>query len=95
MHREHLNQKEGMLFLYPYNQEIKMWMKNTLISLDMIFFDNRGKIIEIFKKTTPKDLTPIGPNVKLKGVLEINGGLTSYLNINKGDLIIHPSLNGK
>ena len=45
--------------------------------------------------TTPKDLTPIGPNIKLKGVLEINGGLTSYLNINKGDLIIHPSLNGK
>ena len=45
--------------------------------------------------TTPKDLTPIGTNIKLKGVLEINGGLTSYLNINKGDLIIHPSLNGK
>lgn len=95
MYREHLNQKEGMLFLYPYNQVIKMWMKNTLISLDMIFFNNKGKIIEIFKMTTPKDLTPIGPNVKLKGVLEINGGLTSYLNINKGDLIIHPSLNGK
>ena len=95
MYREQLNQKEGMLFLYPYNQVIKMWMKNTLISLDMIFFNNKGKIIEIFKMTTPKDLTPIGPNVKLKGVLEINGGLTSYLNINKGDLIIHPSLNGK
>jgi len=95
MYREHLNQKEGMLFLYPKNQVIKMWMKNTFIPLDMIFVNNYGEIIEIYKMTTPKNLTPIGPDLKLKAVLEINGGLTTYLNINKGDLIIHPSLNGK
>ena len=95
MYRKELKQNEGMLFLYPKKQIIKMWMKNTLIPLDMIFINNSGKIIDIFKMTIPKDLTPIGPDLKLKGVLEINGGLTSYLNINKGDLIIHPSLNGK
>ena len=95
MYRKELKQTEGMLFLYPEKQIIKMWMKNTLIPLDMIFTNNNGKIIDIFKMTIPKDLTPIGPDVKLKGVLEINGGLTSYLNINKGDFIIHPSLNGK
>ena len=95
MYRKELKQTEGMLFLYPEKQIIKMWMKNTLIPLDMIFINNNGKIIDIFKMTIPKDLTPIGPNVKLKGVLEINGGLTSYLHINKGDFIIHPSLNGK
>ncbi|MFL2683215.1 MAG: DUF192 domain-containing protein [Alphaproteobacteria bacterium] len=95
MYRKELKQNQGMLFLYPEKQIIKMWMKNTLIPLDMIFINNRGKIIDIFKMTIPKDLTPIGPDVKLKGVLEINGGLTSYLNINKGDFIIHPTLNGK
>lgn len=95
MYRKELKQTEGMLFLYPEKQIIKMWMKNTLIPLDMIFINNNGKIIDIFKMTIPKDLTPIGPDVKLKGVLEINGGLTSYLNINKGDFIIHPSLSGK
>ena len=95
MYRKELKQTEGMLFLYPEKQIIKMWMKNTLIPLDMIFINNSGKIIDIFKMTIPKDLTPIGPDLKLKGVLEINGGLTSYLNINKGDLIFHPSLNGK
>lgn len=95
MYRKELKQTEGMLFLYPEKQIIKMWMKNTLIPLDMIFINNSGKIIDIFKMTIPKDLTPIGPDVKLKGVLEINGGLSSYLNINKGDFIIHPSLNGK
>ena len=90
MYREQLKQNEGMLFIYPEKQIIKMWMKNTLIPLDMIFIDENGKIIEIFKMTIPKDLTPIGPEVNLKGVLEINGGLTSYLNINLGDLIIYP-----
>ena len=95
MYRKELKQTEGMLFLYPEKQIIKMWMKNTLIPLDMIFINKSGKIIDIFKMTIPKDLTPIGPDVKLKGVLEINGGLTSYLNINKGDFIIHPSLNGE
>ena len=95
MYRKELKQTEGMLFLYPKKQIIKMWMKNTLIPLDMIFINKSGKIIDIFKMTIPKDLTPIGPDVKLKGVLEINGGLTSYLNINKGDFIIHPSLNGE
>ena len=95
MYRKELKQTEGMLFLYPKKQIIKMWMKNTLIPLDMIFINKSGKIIDIFKMTIPKDLTTIGPDVKLKGVLEINGGLTSYLNINKGDFIIHPSLNGE
>jgi hypothetical protein len=95
MYRKKLKQNEGMLFIYPKNQIIKMWMKNTLIPLDMLFINENGKIIEIIKMTIPKDLTPVGPEVNLKGVLEINGGLTSYLNINKGDFIIHPSLNGK
>ncbi len=95
MYREQLKQNEGMLFIYPEKQIIKMWMKNTFIPLDMIFIDENGKIIKIIKMTSPKDLTPIGPEVKLKSVLEINGGLSSYLNINIGDKIIYPYLNGK
>jgi uncharacterized protein len=95
MFRNNLKQNEGMLFIYPKNQIIKMWMKNTLIPLDMIFIDENGEIEEIYKMTTPNDLTPLGPEVNLRGVLEINGGLTTYLNIKKGDLIIHSSLNRK
>ena len=84
----------GLIGTQTRVQYVKMWMKNTFIPLDMIFVNNYGEIIEIYKMTTPKNLTPIGPDLKLKAVLEINGGLTTYLNINKGDLIIHPSLNG-
>ena len=95
MHRTSIKQNEGMLFIYPKNQVIKMWMKNTLIPLDMLFIKGNGEIEKIFRMTTPKDLTPLGPDVKLKAVLEIQGGLTTYLKIKKGDYIIHKSLNGK
>ena len=99
MNRSKIRQNEGMLFIYPKNQIIKMWMKNTLIPLDMIFIKDDGEIEKIIKMTTPKDVTVLGPEVKLKAVLEINGGITSYLNIKKGDYVMHESLvkniNGK
>ena len=66
-------------------------MKNTFIPLDMIFIKDNGEIEKIIKMTTPKDLTVVGPQVKLKAVLEINGGITSYLNIKKGDYVIYKS----
>jgi uncharacterized membrane protein (UPF0127 family) len=92
MHRNSISQNAGMLFIYPKNQVIKMWMKNTLIPLDMIFIKDNGEIEKIFKMTTPKDLTVLGPEIKLKAVLEVNGGLTTYLDIKKGDYILHESL---
>ena len=95
MHRKNLKQNQGMLFIYPSNQIIKMWMKNTLIPLDMIFIKENGQIENIIKMTKPNDLTPIGPEVELKAVLEINGGLTTYLKIKKGHFIIHPIFTGK
>jgi len=91
MNRSDIKQNEGMLFIYPKNQIIKMWMKNTLIPLDMIFIKENGEIEKIIKMTTPKDLTVLGPEVKLKAVLEINGGITSYLNIKEGDFVMYKS----
>jgi len=89
MHRKTLAQNQGMIFIYPKEQIVKMWMKNTYIPLDMIFIKDNGIIESITKMTKPRDLTPIGPNLPVKAVLELNGGMTTYLNIKKGDIVIH------
>ena len=53
---------EGMLFVFDSPREIAMWMKNTLISLDMIFVNAAGKIIRVAQDTTPmsEDTIPSG-----------------------------------
>ena len=88
MHRKLLKQNDGMIFIYPKPQIVKMWMKNTYIPLDMIFIKENGEIDTIIKMTRPLELKPLGPNTLIKAVLEINGGLTTYLNIKKGDIVI-------
>ena len=88
MNRKTLEQNHGMVFIYPKPQFVKMWMKNTYIPLDMIFIKENGEIDTIIKMTRPLELKPLGPNTLIKAVLEINGGLTTYLNIKKGDIVI-------
>ena len=88
-----LKENMGMLFVYPRSQIVKMWMKNTIISLDMIFIKKNGKIVYISPNTTPHDLTPLGPDTKVRGVLEIVGGLTEKLKINSSSTINHRVFN--
>ena len=79
-----------MLFVYPFNQQVTMLMKNTQIPLDMIFINTNGDIEDIIRMTIPNSLTHLTTKNKVKAVLEINGGLSKYLKINKGDKVIHP-----
>jgi uncharacterized membrane protein (UPF0127 family) len=64
-------------------------MKNTFISLDIIFIDAEGRIISIAEKTTPLSLTPLPSGGEARGVLEINGGLSAKLGIKVGDRVHH------
>ena len=93
MFRNKLAMNQGMLFIYPYNQHVTMWMKNTLIPLDMIFINENGSIEDIVYMTTPNSLSHITIKNRVKAVLEINGGLSKYLKINKGDKIIYSTFN--
>lgn len=77
----------GMLFVLDKPQVNTMWMKNTLIPLDMIFINADKKIVKIHKNAIPHDLTPISTEFKVKYIIELNGGMTDKLGISIGDML--------
>ena len=70
MHRKALAPDAGMLFVYARPGEVAMWMKNTLISLDMMFISAEGEIVRIAERTVPLSLATIESGSPAKGVLE-------------------------
>ncbi|VAW43955.1 FIG007785: exported protein [hydrothermal vent metagenome] len=95
MYREHMADDEGMLFVFPDTQRRAFWMKNTLIPLDILYFDQNQKLVSISENTPPcKNTTTRCPNYPsakpAKYVLEINAGLSQQYGFKSGDkLIIH------
>ena len=88
MYIESLPSNHGMLFKFDTPRITSMWMKNTYISLDLLFIDKNQTIIKIHSDAKPLNLNSIASKLKVKWVLEINGGLAEELEINLGDKII-------
>ena len=80
----------GMLFIHPSERMISMWMKNTLIPLDMVFMDRSGVVTHIAENTVPGSLDTISSMQPALAVLELNGGLAARLGIRPGDFVRHP-----
>jgi uncharacterized membrane protein (UPF0127 family) len=91
MFRQELAPDAGMLFLYAADQQITMWMKNTLIPLDMLFIAGDGRILNIAERTIPGSLAAIPSDGPARGVLEVNGGTAARLGIKKGDRVVYPA----
>lgn len=89
MEREFLARDEGMLFLYDSERMVSMWMKNTLIPLDMLFVDDDGIVRHIARKTEPLSLDVISSRVPVVAVLEIPGGVAQDLGIAVGDRVAY------
>ena len=85
--RTYVPKDSGMIFTSERPKIWHMWMKDTQVSLDMLFFDENGKIVKVAERAAPFSLKVISSDVPVKGVLEINGGLSSYLGIKPGDKI--------
>lgn len=91
MFRKDLDDNAGMLFIWPVDQEIDMWMKNTEIPLDMLFLDKAGNIIKIIANAVPEDLTVLSSGVPARAVVEIGGGQTEKQSIKLGDRVVSPA----
>jgi len=84
-----MDEHAGMLFMFPENQRVSMWMKNTYISLDLLFLNAQGKIDYIAASATPKSTAIIGPPTPEYAVLELKGGACERLGITVGDVVLH------
>jgi len=93
MYRKELADGKGMLFDFSPEQQISMWMKNTYISLDMIFIRADGRILRIAENTEPLSTKIISSGGLAKGVLEVIGGTAQKYGIQPGDRVAHPLFN--
>ena len=93
MFRENLNIDKGMLFIFPNESKASMWMKNTLISLDIIFISKNYKIVDIINNAKAMSKEILTSKVKAKYALEINAGLVKKLNIKIGNNIYFEEIN--
>ncbi|PJA96361.1 MAG: hypothetical protein CO129_06930 [Ignavibacteriales bacterium CG_4_9_14_3_um_filter_34_10] len=87
MFRKKLDINQGMLFIFDYEDYQSFWMKNTVLSLDMIFVNKNNEIIKIHKHTTPfseQSYPSINPSIY---VIEVNAGYTDQFSIKEGDKV--------
>jgi len=89
MYRPRLPAEAGMLFLYPAARPVSMWMKNTLIPLDMLFIGDDGRILQIAERAIPGSTATISSLHPARAVLELNGGTAARLKIQVGDRVLY------
>lgn len=90
MFRERLGADQGMLFDFERTAPVTMWMRNTFISLDMLFIEADGRIARIATDTEPLSDAVIGSGGPVRAVLELAAGTSARRGIAVGDRVVHP-----
>src|SRR6195952_1834082 len=90
MYRKELADGKGMLFDFSPEQQGSMWMKNTYISLDMLFIRADGPGLRVAESTEPMSTRIIPSGGLAKGVLEVIAGTAQKYGIQPGDRVAHP-----
>jgi uncharacterized membrane protein (UPF0127 family) len=92
MFRRSVPEGQGMLFDFKRDQDISMWMKNTYVSLDMIFIRGDGRILRIAENTEPESERIISSGGPVRAVLEVVAGTARKYGIAPGDRVASPIL---
>jgi uncharacterized membrane protein (UPF0127 family) len=90
MFRRYLPEDRGMLFEFQTEQPLMMWMKDTYLSLDMIFISRSGKIVKIAQNTEPLSERIISSGSPAAAVLEVKAGTAKRIGLGIGDKVRHP-----
>ncbi|MDP9787718.1 DUF192 domain-containing protein [Agrobacterium tumefaciens] len=87
MFRKSMPSEYGMLFDFGEARAVAMWMRNTLIPLDMLFIGSDGRITHIHENAVPHSEAIISSRGPVKFVLELNGGAAKRSGIKPGDMV--------
>jgi len=85
-----LPQKTGMLFIYDGEDIRSMWMKNTYLSLDIIYARADGTVSSVVHRAEPLSLRSMPSSEPVKFALELNAGVARRLLIGSGSRLIWP-----
>jgi hypothetical protein len=94
MFRKDVPDGYGMLFDFKQDEMVTMWMKNTLVSLDMIFIRKDGTIARIAANTQIESERIIPSGEAVRAVLEVAAGTAKKYGIAPGDKVGYPIFNG-
>lgn len=89
MYRESMEQKQGMLFIFPEEAYHSFYMKNTRFPLDIIYIDEDLVITSIIKDAQPLNEEGLPSKGLVMYVLEVNAGLSESWNLMEGDRIVY------
>jgi uncharacterized protein len=90
MFRRSLPESQGMLFDFKADQDVSMWMRNTYVSLDMIFIRGDGRIRRIAENTQTESDRIIPSGGPVRAVLEVVAGTAKKFGIAAGDRVASP-----
>ena len=88
MYRSRLARDQGMWFVFPSEEYRSFWMKNCLIALDMIFVNDRMRIVNIQHMAEPGSTQSQPSKGPARYVLEIRGGEARSKGISAGDQVV-------
>jgi len=87
MFRYKMEPNQGMFFTFEVIEPQSFWMKNTYLSLDMIFIDENFKIVQIHENAFPLREDHILSDFPAKYVLEILGGVSKKSGVEVGNIV--------
>lgn len=83
---------QAMIFVYDPPAHVSMWMKNTLLALDMLFVDSHGCVVKVKRDARPGSLATISAGRPVALVVELEGGVATSLGIDTGDRVLRPAV---